>query len=160
MNKIDIIYKDININLNIEKKIKLLCNKIFDILDIINWELSIVICNNLFIKQLNKEYRGIDEPTDVLSFSQFEEHLEETAEQGSKQAKSKTISAGDIVISIDMVKQNAQEFKVDINEEFKRLILHGILHISGYTHANYSPKQKMLIFQEEIMQKLTGVKIL
>ena len=134
-----------------EKKIRLLCNEIFDILNINNWELSIVICDDIFIKILNKEYRGIDEPTDVLSFSQLEDNFLSSG--------SRTVYAGDIVISVDALKRNSNEFDVDINEEFIRLILHGILHISGYTHSDNNHEQKMLVFQEEIMKKLTGVEI-
>ena len=134
-----------------ERKIRLLCNKIFDILNIKNWELSIVICDDVFIKYLNKEYRNIDDSTDVLSFSQFEDNFSFFCD--------KTLYAGDIVISVDTLQRNSKEFNVDINEEFTRLLLHGILHISGYKHSNNSRKQKMIILQEEIMKKLTGVEI-
>ncbi|MCL2295044.1 MAG: rRNA maturation RNase YbeY [Spirochaetes bacterium] len=134
-----------------EKKIRLLCNKIFDTLNIKNWELSIVICDDTFIKFLNKEYRNSDEPTDVLSFSQMEDNFPAFG--------AKTIHAGDIVISIDTLKRNSGELGVDINEEFARLLLHGILHINGYTHSDNNPEQKMIIFQEEILKNLTGVEI-
>ncbi len=150
-NKIEIKYENIDSLADKEEKIQLLCAKIFDILNINNWELSIVICGDLFIKFLNKEYRGIDEPTDVLSFSQLEDSFPSYSDE--------TVYAGDIVISVDTLKRNSQEFNVDINEEFIRLILHGILHLSGYTHSDNSPEQKMIIYQEEIMKKLIGVEI-
>jgi probable rRNA maturation factor len=150
-NSVEIIYKETDRICN-EKKIRLLCNEIFDILSIDNWELSIVICNDLFIKNLNKEYRGIDEPTDVLSFPQIDNTL--------PVLNNEILYAGDIVISIDTLEKNAEKFCVEINEEFRRIILHGILHIDGYTHSDNNPDQKMLVFQEEIMKKLTGVEIL
>ena len=150
-NKIEIKYENTPFLEKKEKKIMLLCNNIFDILNINNWELSIVICDDLFIRVLNKEYRNIDEPTDVLSFSQLEDDFPFNC--------NKNVYAGDIVISIDALERNSTEFKVDKNEEFIRLILHGILHISGYTHSDNSSEQKMIMYQEEIMKKLTGVEI-
>ena len=150
-NKIQIKYENIPVLKAKDAKIRLLCSNIFDILNINNWELSIVICDDLFIKFLNKEYRNIDEPTDVLSFSQIEDNFPNYG--------CKTIYAGDIVISIDALKRNSKEHDIEINEEFMRLLLHGILHIKGYKHSDNSPEEKMLFFQEEIMKKLTGVKI-
>ncbi|MCL2705210.1 MAG: rRNA maturation RNase YbeY [Spirochaetaceae bacterium] len=150
-NKVEIKYENIPFLEKKDNKIQLLCNNIFDILNINNWELSIVICDDLFIKLLNKEYRNIDEATDVLSFSQLEDNFPLSC--------NKNVYAGDIVISLDTLKRNAEEFNVDINEEFIRLILHGILHIRGYTHSDNSSEQKMIMYQEEIMNKLTGVKI-
>ena len=150
-NKIEIKYENITSLEKKEKKIQLLCNKIFDILNINNWELSIVLCDDTFIKFLNKEYRKIDEATDVLSFSQIEDNL--------LYSSGKTVYIGDIVISIDTLKRNSTEFKVDVNEEFIRLLLHGMLHLRGYTHSDKNPGEKMIIYQEEIMKKLTGVKI-
>ena len=125
-NKVEIKYENIPFLDKKDKKIQLLCNNIFDILNINNWELSIVICDDLFIKLLNKEYRNIDEATDVLSFSQLEDNFPLSC--------NKNVYAGDIVISLDTLKRNSEEFNIDINEEFVRLILHGILHIKGYTH--------------------------
>ncbi|MCL2791938.1 MAG: rRNA maturation RNase YbeY [Spirochaetaceae bacterium] len=150
-NKIEISYENIPSLAKKERKIELLCNEIFDILDIKNWELSIVLCDDTFIKFLNKEYRNIDEPTDVLSFSQVEDDFPLYCD--------KTIYVGDIVISVDTLKRNSSDFNVDINEEFIRLLLHGILHISGHTHSDNSPEQEMIVYQEEIINKLTGVEI-
>ncbi len=151
MNRVDIHYEGIN-TLDKEKKIRLLCGKIFDILKIDNWELSIVICNDLFIKNLNREYRGKDEATDVLSFPQIDDDCLLFPDG--------IMYAGDVIISIETLKRNSFEFNVDINEEFKRLLTHGILHLKGYDHEDNSPEQEMLIFQEELLKKLTGVKVL
>jgi len=150
-NKIAVRYENTPFFEKKEDKIQLLCNEIFDILNINNWELSIVICDDIFIKLLNKEYRNIDEPTDVLSFSQLEDNFPCKSNEN--------VYAGDIVISVDALERNSNEFNVDKNEEFMRLILHGILHISGYTHSDNSSEQKMIIYQEEILKKMTGVKI-
>jgi len=133
------------------KKIRMLCSRIFDILSIMNWELSLVICNDSFIKNLNRDFRGKDEPTDVLSFPQIDNSFP-VQEDG-------TVYAGDIIISTETLIKNSEKFKVDINEEFIRLLIHGILHLKGFTHSDNSPEQEMLILQEDILKKFTGVEI-
>lgn len=112
-----------------------------------NWDISILFCNDDFIKKLNKQYRNIDSPTDVLSFEQSETYI---AENGTER-----FNAGDIVISIDSLKFNSSEFKVSLNEELKRLLIHGILHLKGMDHSDNSPEQDMLQFQEKLLQQYT-----
>ncbi len=154
MNRVDIQFEEIGIisdKTAFAKKIRMLCSKIFDILSIMNWELSLVICSDSFIKNLNCDFRGKDEPTDVLSFPQIESSFP-VHEDG-------TVYAGDIVISMETLIKNSEKFKVDINEEFTRLLIHGILHLNGYTHSDNNPEQEMLVIQEDILKKFTGVKI-
>jgi len=62
--------------------------------------------------------------------------------------------AGDIVISIDTLFRNADEFNVAVDEELKRLLIHGILHLSGMDHSDNSPEQEMLKLQESILTDL------
>lgn len=116
-----------------------------------NWELSLLFCSDDFIRTLNRHYRGKDEATDVLSFS-----MGETIEEND----SPIFIAGDIVISIPALFRNAQEFGVGADEELKRLIVHGILHLSGMDHEDNNPLQPMLVEQESILLKLSGEKIL
>lgn len=114
-----------------------------------NWDISILFCNDDFIRELNKQYRKIDLPTDVLSFEQAETYI---AENGTER-----FNAGDIVISIDSLKFNSNEFQVSLNEELKRLLIHGILHLKGMDHADNSPEQEMLQFQEKLLQQYTAI---
>ncbi|MCP5514366.1 MAG: rRNA maturation RNase YbeY [Spirochaetales bacterium] len=154
MNRVDIQFEEIDIISDksaASKKIRMICGKIFDILSIMNWELSLVVCGDSFIKKLNCDFRGKDEPTDVLSFPQIESSFP-AHEDG-------TVYAGDIVISMETLIKNSEKFKVDINEEFIRLLIHGILHLKGFTHSDNSPEQEMLILQEDILKKFTGVEI-
>ena len=118
--------------------------KVLHYLDIDRWELSLVVCNDSFIRELNSRYRKKDEATDVLSFTQS---LEDTGEK---------IYAGDIVVSLDSVKRNAGQFSVPIDEEFKRVIIHGILHLSGMDHTTNKPMEPMLVKQEQILHSLKG----
>lgn len=112
-------------------------------LDHTNWDISVVFCTDAFIHELNKTYRHIDAPTDVLSFEQGDEY---NNEDGSRR-----FNAGDIVISLDSLRSNAETFNVSMNEELKRLLLHGILHLSGMDHHDNDPNQKMLQLQEKIL---------
>jgi len=63
-------------------------------------------------------------------------------------------SAGDIIISLDSVYENAKYFVVNKEEELKRVIIHGILHLKGYDHATNEKDEEMLIFQEEILKRI------
>ncbi|MDX9801135.1 MAG: rRNA maturation RNase YbeY [Spirochaetia bacterium] len=153
MNRIDIQFEDIDSICygKSEEKIKIVCCDIFDQISIKNWELSLVLCSDSFIKNLNCDYRGKDEPTDVLSFPQIDTALPLCAGE--------TVYAGDIVISMETLEKNSKKFDVDRNEEFTRLLIHGILHLNGYKHSDNNPEQEMLVLQEDILKKFTGVEI-
>jgi probable rRNA maturation factor len=104
-----------------------------------NWELSVLFCDNSYIKSLNAQYRNKDEPTDILSFPLGEK------EPGGR------FLAGDIVISLDALEENTRFFKVSADEELRRLLIHGILHLAGYDHATNEAKEPMLQLQEKIL---------
>ena len=106
-----------------------------------NWELSVLFCDNLFIKSLNSQYRNRDEPTDILSFP-----LGETGPGGR-------FLAGDLVISLDALEENTRFFKVSADEELRRLLVHGILHLAGYDHATNEAEEPMLQLQENILSR-------
>ena len=121
-------------------------------------ELSILFCNDEFIQELNKNYREIDAPTDILSFENGEEY---TDEDGSK-----WFSAGDIIISLDTLLKNAEYFKVTQNEELKRLLIHGTLHLNGMDHGEkhvgegLEIKSPMLKKQEEVLKTFSDVELI
>jgi probable rRNA maturation factor len=132
--------------------IHLYIDKLLNILDIENWEFSITFCDNEFIQQLNREYRSINSATDVLTFAQDDEAL--------PFENNETVhNVGDIIISLHTLGENAEYFGVEEEEELKRLLIHGILHLSGMDHSDNSPEQEMLIYQEKILTRLSGVKI-
>jgi len=147
MNTVAVNYENIEIPLADEKIIKF-CLNILKSLEISNWEISVLICDNTLIKELNNKFRNIDESTDVLSFNQ------ELIPLGN------TIYAGDIVISQETVKQHADTFNVTIDEELKRVLIHGILHLKGMDHETNSTDEKMLVFQEKILSDLSGDRII
>lgn len=116
-----------------------------------NWILSLLFCADDFIRTLNRDYRNKDEATDVLSFQ-----MGDTVEEQGRTV----FIAGDIVISIPSLERNAEAFGVDIEEELRRLIIHGILHLSGMDHTDNSPLQPMLIEQETLLKTVQGERIL
>ena len=119
----------------------------------IPWAFSVLLCDDALIHSLNKQYRGIDAPTDVLSFEIGDEYVDERAGKAF-------FCAGEIVISIDRLAFNSDEFNVSKNEELKRLVIHGILHLNGMDHIDNSPEQEMLQIQESILKTLEGATLL
>ena len=103
------------------------------------WEVSLLLCGDERITNLNGRYRGKNRPTDVLSFPRDE-------------GGGGTV-AGDIAISLDMLRRNAAAFGVSEEEELKRLTLHGILHLAGMDHGR-GKGRKMLALQQKLMEQL------
>ena len=133
------------------KRAAAFCKKTLRKLSLDNCELSIVLCNDGYIRELNKRFRAKDEPTDILSFSQNS--------GGESAGGGETDLIGDMVISLDTLSANSRYFAVPEEEELKRLLIHGILHLSGETHAGLGPEEPMLIRQERILQELSEEKI-
>lgn len=99
------------------------------------------------IRDLNREYRGMDNPTDILTFAIND------GEEFPMPEEEKEL--GDVFISLDSMRRNAESFGVDEDEELKRLLVHGILHLEGYDHSsNDFASEPMLIRQERIMKEL------
>jgi len=101
-------------------------------------ELSVLLTGNSEVRELNREYRGKDKPTDVLSFPMGDSYL-----------------LGDIVISIEKAASQANEFGVSFDEEMARLLVHGLLHLAGYDHVKGGRQaRKMKDKEEELMGAL------
>jgi probable rRNA maturation factor len=113
------------------------------------WDLLILYCGDPFIKNLNARYRGRDEPTDILSFS-----------PGPAFPGARRSGGGDIVISLDTLAENARYFGVSPDEELRRLLIHGILHLDGMDHESNEKTEPMLRLQEEILDNLAGERII
>ena len=120
-------------------------------------EISILFCNDSYMQELNSNYRGIDSPTDVLSFENDEEYEDE---------EGKWLCAGDIAISLDTLPVNAAYFEQTENDEIKRLLVHGILHLNGYDHEpehiekGVEPKCEMLVKQENLLKELKNESVI
>ena len=114
-------------------------------------ELSVVLCDNAYIHELNKTYRNIDRPTDVLSFA-----LNEGEEEGYDGPDTKLL--GDIVISLDKTQEQAEEYGHSFERELAYLTVHGMLHILGYDHMTDEDKAEMRKEEEFVLHRLGFVR--
>ena len=110
-------------------------------------EFNIIIVDNEKIHEINKQYRNIDRPTDVISFALEED---ETIDEPFK-------TLGDIYISIDKVYEQAKEYNHSIKRELFFLVTHGFLHLLGYDHMTKEDEEEMFSLQEKILDSY-GVK--
>jgi probable rRNA maturation factor len=147
MNRVEVNYINIT-GVQITNNTVNFCEMVLSELNISNWEISILFCDNLYIKNLNKNYRSKDEATDVLSFNQDLIPVDNV------------IYAGDIVISLETVKLHSLSFSVSMDEELKRVIIHGTLHLYGLDHLTNEKNESMLELQERILRNVSGDKII
>jgi rRNA maturation RNase YbeY len=104
-------------------------------------ELSILLVDDAQMRRLNREWRGKDRPTDVLSFSQLEADAGPFGDE-------EEMPLGDVVISIDTARAQAQAGAWTLAEELNRLLLHGILHLLGYDHENGGEEERRMKAEE------------
>ena len=110
-------------------------------------EISLSIDTNDEIHDINKQFRNIDSPTDVLSFPQltFEEGEEADVNENGE------IVLGDIIISIDRAKEQAEEYGHSLKRELAFLSVHSMLHLMGYDHMVPEEEEDMFRRQKEIL---------
>ncbi len=143
------------------------CIKALSRLGLDGWELSVAFTDDATMRGLNARFRGKDRPTDVLSFAQDDGDGGFPVPVGFPDADvfpahggGERFLAGDIVISLESLASNAREFSVPADEELKRLLVHGILHLSGMDHDEEDPRGEMLDRQEALLAELREEKIL
>ena len=106
------------------------------------------------IRKINKEYRDIDRATDVLSFPIFErEEIEELSIQNSDKSL-KEIQLGDIILCLDVIKDQAIEYNTGVLRETLYMITHGMCHLMGYDHIEEDEKKEMREMEEKILSKI------
>ncbi len=109
------------------------------------YELSILLTNDDHIAELNREYRNIGSPTDVLAFPML--HNDDNSLIDSKML-------GDVVISLETAERQANIDKHPLEDEIAFLTVHGILHLLGYDHHTPEEARKMFSKQTAILQKM------
>ena len=109
--------------------------------------LSVSLVNNEFIHKLNKEYRGVDRPTDVISFAFLDGEKDKDAILHGKGPA----SLGDIYISVDKAKEQAESYGHSLERELSFLFVHGLLHLLGYDHMTKDQEEVMFKLQDEIL---------
>ena len=110
--------------------------------------ISISLVDNEFIHKMNREYRGIDRPTDVISFAFLDNEDRESLYKSKE-----PVCLGDIYISVDKAKEQAQEYGHSLKRELSFLFVHGLLHLLGYDHMTEEDEKVMFRLQDEILPK-------
>jgi probable rRNA maturation factor len=116
-------------------------------------ELSILLVDDQEIRRLNREYRGIDRSTDVLSFAQQEQGDSEPIRFHSED-DSFPLILGDVILSVETTQKQAEERGIPFERELYFLLTHGILHLLGYDHHTDHDARKMKSLEQEIVELL------
>ena len=113
-------------------------------------EVSLSIVSNDEIQEINKQFREIDAPTDVLSFPllTFEDGEQADVNENNE------IMLGDIIISIDKAKAQAEEYGHGLRRELAFLTAHSMLHLMGYDHMEEEEQKEMFKKQDDILNNL------
>lgn len=108
---------------------------------------SVSIVDNRYIHKINKKYRHIDRPTDVISFA----FLDVENNYDKILFSPGPVVLGDIYISLEKAKEQATEYGHSLHRELSFLFVHGLLHLLGYDHMNEEDEKVMFKLQEEIL---------
>ena len=123
-------------------------------------QVNIILTTNEEIRQINLEQRGVDAPTDVLSFPMIEYaypsdfSVLEGDSMDNFDPDSGELILGDIVISVDKVMEQAEKYNHEVKREYAFLIAHSMLHLFGYDHMDEVERENMEIRQDEILNRL------
>ena len=114
--------------------------------------ISIILTTPSNIRKTNKEYRNIDKETDVLSFPMFEKDELDSKIKSSDFEHEDVL--GDIIISIEKVKEQAVEYGHSFERELSYMLVHGFYHLMGYDHIKEEDKKEMRPKEEKILNEL------
>ena len=126
--------------------VEAIATRALDVLALPDAELSIVLCDDAFIHPLNRDYRGKDRPTDVLSFPQRE----------GEESDPDDPVLGDIVLSVERAQAQADERGHSLETEIRILLVHGILHLLGYDHEEDADAEEMEAEERRVLAMLGG----
>lgn len=101
-------------------------------------EASVIFVSDERIRELNREYRRVDKPTDVLSFAMGDDGMNQGV-------------IGDVYISLETAARQAREQNAPFEEELLRLMIHGLLHLVGHTHDGDEDTKRMRALEEDLM---------
>ena len=132
----------------IEENVRAAAEKVGALYGVENGEVSVTLTDNAYIHTLNREYRGIDRPTDVLSFA-----LNESEEPNIADGPDINV-LGDLVISVERAKEQAADYGHSVKREIAFLTVHGMLHLLGYDHMEEADRLEMEAEQRYVMEQL------
>ena len=111
--------------------------------------ISVTLVDNEYIHEINRNYRHIDRPTDVISFA----FLDDNPNRDKMFQSKEMVVLGEIYISIDKAKEQALAYDHSLERELSFLFVHGLLHLLGYDHMNENDEKIMFALQEEILKE-------
>ena len=112
-------------------------------------EVSVTFCDNEYIRELNREHRQKDAPTDVLSFPMYD------FKGGDAPTDTDCAELGDIVLSLEKAYSQAEEYGHSVTREIAFLSVHSVLHLLGYDHeTSEDDEREMFALQDEIMKEI------
>ena len=151
---VELIYKDVEENSEYEELIKTVVHTCFttEKLEKLNLYISITLTTPDEIRKINKQFREIDKETDVLSFPMFEKYEIDEMVKSEKNEIPEPI--GDIIISVDRVREQAVEYGHSFERELAYMVVHGFYHVMGYDHMVEEDKVVMRAKEENVLNKL------
>ncbi|MGN0618306.1 MAG: rRNA maturation RNase YbeY [Ruminiclostridium sp.] len=117
-----------------------------------SFEVSVTFTDNWGIREINKEYRGIDKETDVLSFP-----ATDAGESFTRSRETGCFILGDIVLSLEKAVSQAQEYGHSFEREAAFLTVHSMLHLLGYDHVNSEEEEREMFGKQEIILEAMGI---
>ncbi len=109
-------------------------------------EIAVVLTDDAELRVLNRRYRGLDRATDVLSFGY---------DEAARSARTRSIQ-GDLVISLDRMREQARRFRVSAGAELARLVVHGALHLAGHDHHTAPERGVMRALEDRVLRAVRG----
>ena len=149
-NILELNYLDVDENKEYEELIEKVLKQCFKTESLENKKLyvNVILTNSKNIREINKKHRDIDKETDVLSFPMFEKE-----ELNNINLENEDI-LGDMVISLEKVKENAEEYGHSFKRELAYMVVHSFYHLIGYDHMNDEDKQEMRKKEEYVLENL------
>lgn len=140
--------EDLPLDEGLAAEIRRAVEKVGELYDAADAEVSITLTDDAHIHALNREYRAVDRPTDVISFALNESEEPEIAGGPAIDV------LGDIVLSVERAKAQAAEYGHSLRREIVFLTVHGMLHLLGYDHVEEAERQEMEEEQRHVMAAL------
>lgn len=139
------------------------CNQVMELLSSagLEYEVSILLTDDEEIQGLNRDYRGKDKPTNVLSFPLLDDEEGGSwgdfanEEANGDQEFTQAIMVGDIIISLDTLREESKEQNKTLKDHYTHMLVHGILHLFGYDHIDEQEADEMESLEIEILETLS-----
>ena len=140
--------ENLDVEANISDTVNEAAQKVAELYGLNNAQVSITLTDNPHIHEINRTYRKVDRPTDVISFA-LNEGEEPEIEGGAP-----INVLGDIIISVERAKEQAIDYGHSVRREIAFLTVHGMLHLLGYDHIKEEDRKEMRKEEDFVMEKL------